>query len=427
VSCDAGASDGRDGASAIYLAQRLNNFIRLELPRTRKWLRTVPFSFSVRRHVSWHHPRVRLGGLLSSVQRTRVAWLAGIVMLSGLLAACDRGTPEAQAPVRPVRVVTVTEQQAGETVSLSGVIEAKTEVDLAFRIGGRMVKRLVGVGDRVEAGQLVAQLDSQDEENAVRAAQASLSAAEGKVLEAELNYDRQRQLLSRGHTTRQRYDQAAQVLNTLRGQADVAAAQLATAKTRLDDTSLYADAPGEVTARGASAGEVVQAGQMIVQIARKEGRDAVFDAPPNLMSRGTSDAQVDVTLSIDPTVRTTGRVREVAPQADAQTGTFRVRVGLKDPPPALRLGSTVTGRVTLEARSGLSIPASALSRTNGLPSVWVVDPVAETVSPRTVEVAIHRASEVIVSGGLAPGDVVVSAGVQSLRPGQKVRLLEQPS
>jgi RND family efflux transporter MFP subunit len=290
-----------------------------------------------------------------------------------------------------------------------------------------MVKRLVGVGDRVEAGQLIAQLDSQDEENAVRAAQASLSAAEGKVLEAELNYDRQQQLLSRGHTTRQRYDQAAQVLNTLRGQADVAAAQLATAKTRLDDTNLYADAPGEVTARGANAGEVVQAGQMIVQIARKEGRDAVFDAPPNLMSRGTSDAQVDVTLSIDPTVRASGRVREIAPQADAQTGTFRVRVGLKEPPPGLRLGSTVTGQVTIEARSGMVIPASALSRNNGLPSVWVVDPVAETVSPRTVEVAVHRASEVVVSGGLAPGDVVVTAGVQSLRPGQKVRLLEQPS
>lgn len=343
-----------------------------------------------------------------------------------LLAACDSQEEQAEAPVRPVRVITVTEQQAGEAATLSGVIEAKTEVDLAFRISGRMIKRLVGVGDRVEAGKLVAQLDSQDEENAVRAATANLSAAEGKFFEAEQNYERQRQLLSRGHTTRQRYDAAVQTLNTLRGQADVARAQLATAKTRLNDTNLYADAPGEVTFRGANSGEVVQAGQMIVRIARTEGRDAVFDAPPSLIARGMSDADISVALSIDPSIVATGRVREVAPQADPQTGTFRVRVGLTAPPGEMRLGSSVVGRVTLEGQAGMAIPASALSRANGTPSVWVVDTASQTVSSKPVEVAAFRASEVIVSAGLAPGDVVVTAGIQSLRPGQRVRLLGQP-
>jgi len=379
------------------------------------------------------------GGRRSSFGTYRIAFLRGChsrqrnlavfatVALGLLAAACDRQEKQAEAPVRPVRVITVTEQQAGEAVSLSGVIEAKTEVDLAFRIGGRMVKRFVNVGDRVDAGQLIAQLDSQDEENAVRAAKASLSAAEGKFLEAEQNYDRQRQLLSRGHTTRQRYDAAVQTLNTLRGQADVARAQLATSQTRLSDTILYADAPGEVTARVVNTGEVVQPGQMIVRIARKEGRDAVFDAPPSLISRGARDAEIDVALSIDPAVVATGRVREVSPQADPQTGTFRVRVGLKDPPPELRLGSSVTGTISLEGMAGMALPASALSRANGLPSVWVVDPAAQTVSPRSVEIAVYRASEVIVSGGLTEGDVVVTAGIQSLRPGQRVRLLGQPS
>ena len=145
----------------------------------------------------------------------RISAALSTVTLGLLVGACDRQEKQAEAPVRPVRVMTVAEQQAGETVTLSGVVEAKTEVDLAFRIGGRMIKRFVNVGDRVEAGQLIAQLDSQDEENAVRAAKANLSAAEGKFLEAEQNYDRQRQLLSRGHTTRQRYDAAVQTLNTL--------------------------------------------------------------------------------------------------------------------------------------------------------------------------------------------------------------------
>lgn len=366
---------------------------------------------------------------LNSVHKIRRRKLAvcSFAALGLVVAACDRQEKKAEAPVRPVRVITVTEQQAGETVTLSGVVEAKTEVDLAFRIGGRMIKRLVGVGDRVAAGQLIAQLDSQDEENAVRAASANLSAAEGKFFEAEQNYDRQRQLLNRGHTTRQRYDAAVQTLNTLRGQADVARAQLATAKTRLNDTHLYADAPGDVTVRGANAGEVVQAGQMIVRIARKEGRDAVFDAPPSLIARGTGDAEISVVLSINPAVVATGRVREIAPQADPQTGTFRVRVGLADPPSDMRLGSSVVGRATLEGQAGMAIPASALSRANGAPSVWVVDAASETVSPKPVEVAAYHASEVIITGGIAAGDVIVTAGIQSLRPGQRVRLLGQPS
>jgi membrane fusion protein, multidrug efflux system len=371
-------------------------------------------------------------GAMNRAVGSRQSWrngaLLSIATTFGLFAAaCDRKEEQAEIPARPVRVITVTEQQAGETVSLSGVIEAKTEVDLAFRIGGRMVQRFVNVGDKVEAGKLIAQLDSQDEENAVRAATASLSAAEGKFLEAEQNYDRQRQLLSRGHTTRQRYDAAVQTLNTLRGQADVARAQLATAKTRLNDTHLYADAPGEVTVRAVNSGEVVQAGQMIVRIARKEGRDAVFDAPPSLIARVSNDADIAVALSIDPAVVASGRVREVSPQADPQTGTFRVRVGLTDPPSEMRLGSTIVGRATLAGQAGMAIPASALSRANGTPSVWVVDTASETVSSKPVEVASFRASEVIVSGGLAPGDVVVTAGIQSLRPGQRVRLLGQPS
>lgn len=348
-------------------------------------------------------------------------------MACTLVVACDKADEDVAAPVRPVRVLTVAEQQSGETVSLSGVVEAKTEVDLAFRIGGRMISRLVNVGDRVDAGQLIAQLDSEDEQNALRAAKANLSAAEGKLIEAEGNYDRQRQLLSRGHTTRQRYDQAVQTVSTLRAKADVARAQLATAKNRLNDTNLYADAYGEITARAANAGEVVQPGQMIVRLARKEGRDAVFDVPSNLIERASRDGEVDVALSINPSVSATGRVREVAPQADPQTGTFRVRVGLNDAPAEMRLGSTVTGRTVLEGVPGLTIPASALSRSNGLPSVWIFDAASGTVSARPVEVAAHLASEVIIAGGLSPGDAIVVAGVQSLRPGQKVRLLGQSS
>lgn len=350
-----------------------------------------------------------------------------LVAIVTALSGCDAPEEKSEPEARPVRVVTVKEQAAGETVSLTGVVEAKTEVDFAFRIGGRLIERLVSVGDPVAPGQPIARLDAQDERNALRAAEADLAAAEGRFIEADANYERQRQLLDRGFTTRQRYDEAVQVRRTQRAQADAAKAQLEISRTRLDDTVLYADASGAVTAHGAETGEVVQPGQMIVRVARDNGRDAVFDAPADLIARGSMETEVEVSLSINPSVVAFGRVREVSPQADSVTGAFRVRVGLRDTPDAMRLGSTVTGRVRFDDQAGIPVPATALSRHEGSPAVWVVDPVSKTVALRPVTIALHRASEVVVSDGLNPGEVVVTAGVQTLRPGQKVRLLGERS
>ena len=132
-------------------------------------------------------------------------------------------------------------------------------------------------------------------------------------------------------------------------------------------------------------------------------------------------------LSSNPKITALGRVREVSPRADPVTGTFAVRVKLIDPPEAMRLGSTVTGRITLDAVPGITIPATALVRADGKTAVWVVDPKASTVSMRNITLRASDASLIQVASGLNPGDVVVTAGVQALRPGQKVRLLEARS
>jgi membrane fusion protein, multidrug efflux system len=132
---------------------------------------------------------------------------------------------------------------------------------------------------------------------------------------------------------------------------------------------------------------------------------------------------VQIVLTDDPNVRATGRVREVSPQADPATRTFQVKVGITDPPEAMRLGSTVSGRIQLAAPPGVEVPASALTEANGRPAVWVVDPQSQTVSLRNVDVARYDPASVVISQGLESGEVVVTAGVQVLRPGQKVRLL----
>jgi RND family efflux transporter MFP subunit len=269
----------------------------------------------------------------------------------------------------------------------------------------------------------VARLESQNERNALRAAQANLAAAEGQLTQARNHFERQDTLLKQGWTTRANHDQAKQAQQTAQSQVDAVEAQLKAAHDLVSFTELKADAPGVVTAVGPRTGEVVQAGQMMVRLARKDGRDAVFDVPAQLIRSAPSDPQITVSLTDDPRVTARGRVREVAPQANPATRTFEVKVGLTDPPEAMRLGATVTGRMEVEAVPVIEIPATALTKFNQRPAVWIVDPSNLTVSIRNVDVLRFDPASVAISEGLDTGEVVVSAGVQALHPGQKVRLL----
>jgi len=335
---------------------------------------------------------------------------------------CDKPAPPA-TQARPVRTVTVERVAEGETVSLTGHIRAKDQVNLAFRVDGRMIERPVNVGDVLTAGQVVAKLDPQIQQNGLNTAQANLASVEAVLVQARLTLGRQQQLVKDGWTSQANFDEARQKFETVQALVDAARAQVRTAQEQLSYTVLSADAPGAVTAKGAEPGEVVHAGQMIVQLARQGGRDAVFDVPEQLMRTGPRDPLVQIALTNDPTVRATGRVREVSPQADAATRTFQIKVGIIDPPEGMELGSTVTGSIKLSAPPGVEIPASALTEANGNPAVWVVDPQSQTVSLRSVDVSRYDPATVVISQGLETGEVVVTAGVQVLRPGQKVRLL----
>ena len=346
-----------------------------------------------------------------------------LVSLAATIAGCDKPTPPAPE-ARPVRTVTIEGGTEGETVSLTGQVRAKDEVSLAFRLDGRMIERPVNVGDVLKGGQVVARLDPQNQQNELRSAQAELSSAQAALKQAQLTFQRQQDLLKNGWTPRSRFDEAEQALRTAEAQVDAARAQVRIADDRLGYTVLVADAPGAVTAVGAESGEVVRAGQMIVQLAREGGRDAVFDVPEQLIRTGPRDPVVEVALTDDPNVTATGRVREIAPQADPTTRTFQVKVGITNPPETMRLGSTVTGRVRLAAPPGVELPASALTQANDRPAVWVVDPRNQTVSLRSVDVLRYDPASIIISEGLRAGEIVVTAGVQALRPGQKVRLLE---
>lgn len=361
---------------------------------------------------------------MAAATSARVTRLLPVLAVLLGLAACGSESDEQPAEVRPVRAVTVVREAAGVPVVLTGRIEATDEARLAFRLSGRMIERGVGVGDRVEPGQLIARLEPQDQLNALRAAEAAVAAARAQADEAEADYQRQRTLNERGFAARAVYERALQRRQTTRSQLESAEAQQRFAADQVGFTELHADAEGVVTAVGAEPGEVVQAGQMVVRLARQGGRDAVFDVPAQVIRQAPPDPEIRVVLTEDPAIAATGRVREVAAQADPVTRTFEVRVGLASPPPEMRLGATVTGRMEVDEGEVIRLPATALTRQGDDPAVWVVEPEKGTVALRAIDVVRFEPAYIVVAAGVEPGETVVTAGVQALHPGQQVRLLE---
>lgn len=356
-----------------------------------------------------------------ATSRLGCAVVAAVIALA--VASCNREEKAAPPPVRIVRTVTVEPPRQAPDLAFTGHIEAQDQASLAFRIGGRLAERLVGVGANLREGETVARLDPENELNDLRSAQAALTAAQGNQRKAENQFQRQSHLLKRHITTQADFEAAKQALTAARAQVDAAQARVRSAEDIVGFTTLTADAPGIVTRVGAEPSEVVTAGRMIVQLARREGRDAVFEIPAERVRQLTPGMPVRVALTGEGGGEATGRVREIAPQADPVTRTFRIRVGLTDPSPAFRLGAAVSGSIRASGSGAITIPATALTKRDQGFGVWVVDPNKLTVSLRKLDVASADPAAAKISKGLDIGDIVVTAGARLLREGQRVRLI----
>lgn len=351
----------------------------------------------------------------------RLAIPMALVLLA--LGACKK---KAEPPpvVRPVRSIIVEKRQVGDPAVGTGHLRARDEVNLAFRIAGRLIQRKVDVGDSVEAGQTVALLDAEVERNTRNSAQADVAAARAALDQAEALERREKQLLAARAISANDYDVALRQLKTTKAQLDAAQARLKSAEEQLSYTELKSDAAGVITEKGAEVGEVVPAGKMVLKVAQQSGRDGVFDVPAQALRDGLSLGEdVEVWLADNPEIKATGKVREISPQADPVTRNYQVKVELADPPSGMFLGATIVGRVRLKADSLIEIPSSALTMVEDKPAVWVVDAKDQRVHRREITIARHAPDSVIVTDGLESGERVVTAGVQQLHEGQIVKLL----
>lgn len=344
--------------------------------------------------------------------------VAGLLMTTMLLAGCKREA-EAPEPIRPVLSI-VLEPTAQSGTQAVGTVEPRYQATLGFRVLGRLIARPVNVGDVVREGQTIAAVDPTALELAVRSARAELSKAQAILTNVSATEDRQRTLVAKDATTKANLDTAEQVRAGAEASFARAQANLTKAIEQRGYAELKADFSGVVTAVSAQVGQVVAPGQSVITIARPDVREAVVDIGTDFPVPLTAGMPFAVNLQVLPDVQVEGQVREIAPQADSATRTRRVRIALNDPPSVFRLGTTVTARPSDGQSAALRVPGSAVLSKNGEHFVWVVEP-AGTVSLRKVD-ASNEDDGIRITGGVAAGARIVTAGIHSLKPGQRVRI-----
>lgn len=358
--------------------------------------------------------------------------IAVLVLTASLLGACDKAEAPKQAEVRPVRTLVVDPAPVDDDRQAVGEIKPRYESDLAFRVAGKVLTRVVDVGFNVKTGDALATLDVQDYQNRLRSAQADVVSAEATLSETKGTEARQSKLLKDGYTPQANYDTALRALRAAESTLASAKANLDLTKDQLNYTTLKAEFDGVVTAVGVEAGQVVNSGQMVVRVAKPTDKDAVFAISEAAFRDKPGNQKPEVSISVlsNPDLKADGVVREISPIADPVTRTYMVKVTLTDPPEQLRFGMSVAGRLKLDTAPVVVLPLSAVFDKSGKPAIWVYngkDASSGTVSLKPVVVSRFETDRAVISEGLVKGDVVVTAGVNQLREGQNVRLQESAS
>ena len=342
-----------------------------------------------------------------------------------VLAACSKSAPT-EEPVRAVKVMTVGVDSFNTGHEFAGEVKARVESRLGFRVGGKMIKRQAEIGQRVQAGQVLAQLDPQDYKLAADAARAQMAAASTNRDLAAADYKRYKELRDQNFISGAELERREATLKAAQAQLEQAQSQLAVQGNQANYAVLVADVSGVVTAVEAEVGQVVSAGTPVLRIAADGVRDVVFSVPEDKVAAIKPGMPVKVRVWAQST-ELDGKVREVAASADPVTRTYPVKVALETATPPV-LGATVYVQPQGLGGAGaqvIKLPTTALRQDGKASAVWVLDKASMTVKSQTVQIATADGNEAVVAAGLQPGMLVVSAGVHVLSPGQKVTIFQQ--
>lgn len=352
-------------------------------------------------------------------QRDRFAALAMVLLLAG----CEASTAPAPTSERPVQVQRVALESETAAREFVGVVRARYETDLGFRVGGKIVSRLVSAGDRVRVGDVVARLDPQDLQLQTESAAAELRAAESNLAQTAADHERYTRLRERGFASVADFDRKKLARDEAESRLDRARRTLDLARNQLGYAELKADADGVITATLAEPGQVVAMGQAVVRLAQRGEKEAVVALPETWLGEARK-ARATVRLWHDRDRVFAATLRELSPAADPASRTYAARFTIADADDTVALGMTATVALTRGADTPVArLPLSAILNRGTGPIVYLVDGNGSLVQ-RPVTVAAFTENAALVTSGLQAGDKVVTLGVQKLEAGLKVRTIE---
>lgn len=347
---------------------------------------------------------------------------AGMLVLGSVIAlgGCASRAATPQIP----RNAIVTQPQTDTVLGVetySGDVHARYESRLGFRVAGKIKARHVDVGAHVQAGQVLAELDAQDLELAATSARATVTSALANRDLAQSEYNRYHALLEKHYISHAQVDTRMNALKAASAQVDQAKAALAVARNQAQYTTLRADHAGTITTIDGEAGQVVAAGQTIATLAREGALEVEIAVPENRVADYRVGEAAGIESWARPGTRIHGILREISPEADPVTRTYRLRVALVDSDSSLRLGQTARVYFTDDTHAAKTlIPLGALDRQSGNPAVWVVDQRTHEVHPVPVVISAYRENGALLDSGVALNQWIVAAGVHKLRNGETI-------
>lgn len=354
----------------------------------------------------------------------RYALPLGLLLLtSSLLSACSDPQPVTEQ-LRPALVVQP-QPATAQVMSYPGEVRAQIEPELAFRVGGKVSKRLVDAGDRVSQNQPLAELDPQDARLQLEAARSMVSAAEANLNLAKAERDRYRALLERQMISSSQFDNAENSYRSAAARLKQARAEFDVAENHATYSVLRAPQAGVIARRALEVGQVVAAGQSVLTLAADGEREVLFSLPESSLGHISVGQPVEVQLWSRPDQRYPGTLRELSPAADPQSRTFAARVSFDTDEPNIETGQSARVFIQNAGQVPLSVPLSAVTAEAGQSFVWVVEPDTRTLHRRTVLLGAYHQQQATVLDGLLPGDWVVAAGVHILREGQQIEPVDR--
>ena len=356
----------------------------------------------------------------TQTQSHRVTWTALVCLL---LSACAPEQRDKPVVVLPVHVVKVGLSQDTSSLSLPGDVRPRTETIIGFRVAGKLIERKVEVGTNVKRGDVLARLDPQDLSLRTQAVGAQSAAAQTELSQQVAELERFQSLLKQGFISQAEFDRRKNTVDIARSRVTEVGSAQRSSRNQLDYAVIRADEAGVVTAVEAERGQVVAAGQPVVRIAQAGPKEIAVTVAESRLAALQGATDLTITLSALPGKSYKGTLREVSPVADPATRTYAARITVSDADDAMRLGMTARVNVRGDAKPVLVLPLSALYRNADKTAVWTVDPASSGVQLVNVTVASVQEDQVIISQGLKGGEMVVTAGVQKLKPGQKVRVV----